>query len=107
MCPKAADAAYTAVQTCSTREDAPLLVYVSKMVAVPAAAIPRQARAAAPAAAGGEVFLAFGRVFSGQLSDQQAVHVLSAAYDPTDPAAHRQEVQVGCYCSGPALIPLY
>ena len=42
-----------------------------------------------------EVFLAFGRVFSGVLRDQQEVHVLSAAYHPGMPAQHRQVLTVG------------
>ena len=42
-----------------------------------------------------EVFLAFGRVFSGILRDQQEVHVLSAAYHPGMAAQHRQVVKVG------------
>lgn len=37
-----------------------------------------------------EVFLAFGRVFSGVLQDGQAVHVLSAAYNPAQPHLQRQ-----------------
>ena len=41
-----------------------------------------------------EVFLAFARVFSGVLRDGQTVHVLSAAYNPTQPDQERQEVQV-------------
>lgn len=40
----------------------------------------------------GEVFLAFGRVFSGVARVGQRVHVLSAAYDPARPEAHRQSV---------------
>jgi ribosome assembly protein 1 len=38
------------------------------------------------AGANGEVFLAFGRVFSGTAREGQRVHVLSAAYDPARPA---------------------
>lgn len=37
-----------------------------------------------------EVFLAFGRVFSGVLKDGQAMHVLSAAYNPAQPHLQRQ-----------------
>lgn len=37
-----------------------------------------------------EVFLAFGRVFSGVLRDGQAMHVLSAAYNPAQPQLQRQ-----------------
>ena len=41
-----------------------------------------------------EVFLAFGRVFSGVLKDGQSVHVLSAAYNPAQPQLQRQVLQV-------------
>ena len=41
-----------------------------------------------------EVFLAFGRVFSGVLRDGQSVHVLSAAYNPMQPHLQRQVLQV-------------
>ena len=89
------DKIQAAVQACATSGDAPLMVYVSKMVAVPAAVLPRQPGGAAVGGAPVEdQFLAFGRVFSGQLRDGQTVHVLSAAYDPSEPASHRQEVQV-------------
>lgn len=40
--------------------------------------------------AAGEVFLAFGRVFSGTAREGARVHVLSSAYDPLDPTRHRQ-----------------
>ncbi|MEW5299576.1 MAG: hypothetical protein WDW36_002577 [Sanguina aurantia] len=93
----------------SSDPDAPLVIYVSKMVSVPASLLPR----AVPSAHGngssggdravadvggthgssnGEVFLAFGRVFSGVARVGQRVHVLSAAYDPARPEAHRQSV---------------
>lgn len=36
------------------------------------------------------MFLAFGRVFSGVLKDGQAMHVLSAAYNPAQPHLQRQ-----------------
>jgi ribosome assembly protein 1 len=38
----------------------------------------------------GEVFLAFGRVFSGVAREGARVHVLSSAYDPLAPDKHRQ-----------------
>eukprot|EP00798_Chlamydomonas_sp_ICE-L_P013599 gene13599-19472_t len=44
----------------------------------------------APANPTDEVFLAFGRVFSGVAREGQAVHVLSAAYSPQDPSSHSQ-----------------
>ena len=98
------DEIQAAVQSCATSSDAPLMVYVSKMVAVPAAALPRQPGGAAVGGApADDQFLAFGRVFSGELRDGQTVHVLSAAYDPSEPASHQQEVQVRPqYCVLPA-----
>ena len=41
-----------------------------------------------------EVFLAFGRVFSGVLRDGQSMHVLSAAYNPIHPHLQRQVLKV-------------
>lgn len=81
---------------CSTREDAPLVAYVSKMVAVPASALPRVPGEPGPKDLSGECFLAFACVFSGVIRDGQTVHVLSAAYNPARPDQERQEVQVCC-----------
>lgn len=89
-----------AVLSCATAAPAPTIVYVAKMLAVPASSLPRGA--ARDAGSGGdpnpvgEVFLAFGRVFAGTLRDGDRVHVLSAAYDPAEPGRHRQEAQVSC-----------
>ena len=88
------DAAYTAAQNCSSQEEDPVLVYVSKMVAVPPGSLPRKPGEAPVALGNEDVFLAFGRVFAGNLKDGQRIHVLSAAYNPATPDAHRQEVQV-------------
>lgn len=70
------------------------MVYVSKMVAVPAASLPRAPGQATPRSLSEDVFLAFGRVFAGQLRDAQKLHVLSAAYSPSKPNSHRQEARV-------------
>lgn len=70
-------------------------MHVSKMFAVPASLLPRQPGDPAPSDPQQEVFLAFGRVFAGQLKDKQRVHVLSAAYSPVDVDKHRQEIEVG------------
>ncbi|KAK9830922.1 hypothetical protein WJX81_005694 [Elliptochloris bilobata] len=90
------DAARAAVLSCAATPPAPAVVYVAKMLAVPASSLPRGAAwdpnpGTDPA---DEVFLAFGRVFAGMLRDGDCVHVLSAAYDPAVPALHRQEAQV-------------
>lgn len=45
---------------------------------------------------GGDVFLAFGRVFSGVARKGLRVHVLSAAYNPSQPfSKHRQIATLG------------
>ncbi|KAK9824164.1 hypothetical protein WJX72_008216 [[Myrmecia] bisecta] len=91
---KGLDTVHHAMQICARTLDAPLVVYVSKMVAVPALALPRQPGAPGPENPKEERFLAFGRVFSGVLRDGQAVHVLSPAYNPAEPDAQRQQLQV-------------
>ena len=60
------DAAAEAIRTCATGEDAPLMMYVSKMV-------PSQDRGR---------FHAFGRVFSGCIRSGQKVRILGANYEP-------------------------
>ncbi|PRW32859.1 ribosomal S5 Elongation factor G III V family [Chlorella sorokiniana] len=89
------DAVEGAVRQCDTATDAPLVLYVSKMVAVPAAALPRLPGEPGPAHPAEERFLAFGRVFSGVIRQGQTVQVLPATYNPADPASERQEVAVG------------
>ena len=85
---------HSAIEHCSTSEQSPTIVHVSKMFAVPVSLLPRQAGDPSPADPTQEVFLAFGRVFAGQLKRDQTLHVLSAAYSPATPDKHRQEVQV-------------
>ena len=60
------DAAAEAIRTCATGEDAPLMMYVSKMV-------PSQDRGR---------FHAFGRVFSGTIKSGQKVRILGTNYEP-------------------------
>ncbi|DBA75465.1 TPA: hypothetical protein ACH3X1_010720 [Trebouxia sp. C0004] len=91
---QALDSAEHGVGSCNTSPEAPCVVYVSKMVAVPAAALPRQEGRPPPQDPSQEVFLAFGRVFSGVLKDGQSVHVLSVAYNPAQPHLQRQIHQV-------------
>jgi translation elongation factor EF-G len=76
----------------SSAPDAPLVIYVSKMISVPANLLPRRADGRPPPRTNdaGEVFLAFGRVFSGVAREGARVHVLTSAYDPADPTRHRQ-----------------
>jgi len=87
-------AAEAAVACSDSDPGAPLVVYVSKMVAVPFSSLPRQPGEPAPANATDEVFLAFGRVYSGVVHDGQLVHVLSAAYNPAQPASSQRQTAV-------------
>lgn len=83
----------------SSAPDAPLVVYISKMVAVPVGLLPRDASATATqhaaGSSGNDVFLAFGRVFSGIAREGARVHVLGAGYDPRTPDMHRQVAVLG------------
>ena len=60
-------------------EEAEVVVFVSKMISVPAAALPRESGQRDDH---GDVFLEFGRVFSGTLYPGMTVYVLSETYDP-------------------------
>lgn len=75
---------------------APLVVYVSKMVAVPRGLVPRApgepTHGSHGSAADEEVFLGFGRVFSGVARPGCRVHVLSAAYNPAQVGLHEKYV---------------
>ncbi|KAK9794308.1 hypothetical protein WJX73_002877 [Symbiochloris irregularis] len=79
------------MQACTSAADAPTVVCISKMVAVPQGALPQRVTAANPS---GTVFVGFGRVFCGTVHEGDVVHVLSAAYNPKRPHMHRQEVKV-------------
>lgn len=75
----------------SSSSTAPLVIFVSKMVSVPSSLVPRLPGDDPPVSnAAGEVFLAFGRVFSGVAREGARVHVLSSAYDPAEPDKQRQ-----------------
>ncbi|KFM26039.1 Elongation factor 2 [Auxenochlorella protothecoides] len=65
----------------------PPLVYISKMISVPANVLPRQPGTAPSADPSQEIFLAFGRVFAGTLRTGQALCVLPDTHNPADPAA--------------------
>ncbi|KAM0833929.1 hypothetical protein ACQ4PT_063947 [Festuca glaucescens] len=90
------------VETCDVGADSPVVVYVSKMFAVPYKTLP-------PKGVNGELlthqganeseecFMAFARVFSGVLRAGHKVFVLSALYDPVKGDAmenHVQEVEL-------------
>ncbi|GBG91742.1 hypothetical protein CBR_g53556 [Chara braunii] len=105
--------AYRAVECCDASEDAPCIVFVSKMFAVPLHMLPTRRGTHGEILReelheeDGEVithandntqecFLAFARVFSGVLQVGRKMHVLSAAYNPLaadleSNRRHRQE----------------
>ncbi len=95
------DGVEEALVSCSSNEEAPVVVYVAKMVAVPVGQIPRRPGDPAPANALEECFLAFGRVFSGTIKDGQQLFVLPGNYDPGNPDPYPVGVQV----SNPAKVP--
>ncbi|CAD7704026.1 unnamed protein product [Ostreobium quekettii] len=84
-----------ALMASSADVDAPLVVYVSKMVATPIDQLPRSPGDCTPVSENGVVFLAFGRVFSGVARSGARVHVLTANYKPTSPGKNRQTVVLG------------
>ncbi|KAL6634211.1 hypothetical protein ACP70R_026882 [Stipagrostis hirtigluma subsp. patula] len=98
------------VAACSTSASAPVVVFVSKMFAVPHTVLPSKGPngeplnhskgPGEPEPEEEECFLAFARVFSGVLRAGQKVFVLSPLYDPVkgDDAAgkHVQEVELHC-----------
>jgi hypothetical protein len=69
--------------------DAPVVTFVAKMVAMPAAAVPLAPGERLCGDPAREVFLGFGRVFSGVLRVGQRVHVLSPLYTALNPQKHR------------------
>lgn len=82
------------MHACSSASTTPMLSFVSKLVAVPLSALPRRVGFDPPANTHGNAFMAFGRVFCGTLRDGDTVHVVNAAYHPSRPHLHRQEVKV-------------
>ncbi|KAL3681346.1 hypothetical protein R1sor_024302 [Riccia sorocarpa] len=94
-----------AVETCDSSEEAPCVVFVSKMVALPVEMLPRhnaqgelisnaEISAGDMDAGGRECFLAFARVFSGTLREGQRMYVLSALYNPTAQEPDNKHIQV-------------
>ena len=71
------------ISCCDTSVDAPLIIYVSKMVSVPSTSLPRKpGQPARSFDSKEETFLAFGRVFSGTMHAGREMYVLQADYDP-------------------------
>jgi elongation factor 2 len=88
------DEAATAIRTCDTSENAPLMMYVSKMIP-----------------SGDNRFTAFGRVFSGKIGTGQKVRILGPNYTPgkkTDlfiKSIQRVVIMMGRYTETVADIP--
>ncbi|WVZ59951.1 hypothetical protein U9M48_010032 [Paspalum notatum var. saurae] len=91
------------VEACDANADAPVVVYVSKMFAVPYKMLPLKGVNGEllnhhSSIESEECFLAFARVFSGVLRAGQKVFVLSPLYDPVKGDTvqnHVQEVELG------------
>ncbi|XP_062215045.1 uncharacterized protein LOC133915767 [Phragmites australis] len=86
------------VEACDVSYDAPVVVYVSKMFAVPYKMLPLKGVNGEPlnhnsAIESEECFMAFARVFSGVLRAGQKVFVLSPLYDPLKGDAMQKHVQ--------------
>ncbi|KAL6637528.1 hypothetical protein ACP70R_025100 [Stipagrostis hirtigluma subsp. patula] len=86
------------VEACDVSPDAPVVVYVSKMFAVPYKALPLKGVNGEllnhhGASESDECFMAFARVFSGVLRAGQKVFVLSPLYDPVKGDATQKHVQ--------------
>jgi len=88
------DEAAIAIRTCDTSENAPLMMYVSKMIP-----------------SGDNRFTAFGRVFSGKIATGQKVRILGPNYEPgkkTDlfvKSIQRVVIMMGRYTETVADIP--
>lgn len=88
----------TSLHCSSSAEETPIVIYISKMIAVDPTWIPRSTSGALdPKRRSNEdVFLAFGRVFSGVARPGLKVHVLSSGFDPSHPfTKHRQVATLG------------
>ncbi|BAF12700.1 uncharacterized protein [Oryza sativa Japonica Group] len=86
------------VEACDARADAPVVVYVSKMFAVPYKTLPFRGVDGEllnhqGANESEECFMAFARVFCGVLRAGQKVFVLSPLYDPMKGEAMQKHVQ--------------
>jgi ribosome assembly protein 1 len=85
------------VEACDVSVDAPVVVYVSKMFAVPYKMLPLKGMNGELLNHHGdgelECFMAFARVFSGVLRAGQKVFVLSPLYDPLKGDAMQKHVQ--------------
>jgi len=85
------------VEACDVSADAPVVVYVSKMFAVPSKMLPLKGVDGEllnhHSSSESECFMAFARVFSGVLHAGQKVFVLSPLYDPVKGDTVQKHVQ--------------
>lgn len=87
------------VEACDSRPEAPCIVFVSKMFAVPVKMLPQRSSHGeiinnlTDEGESDECFLAFARIFSGVLFSGQRVFVLSALYDPVKWESMQKHVQ--------------
>ena len=80
--PSGVDDARRAVAACSSSDDAPKILFVSKMMAIPKSHV--QGALSEPGAPGDSKFLAFARVFSGTVRKGDRLFVLNSTHDPSD-----------------------
>lgn len=88
----------TSLHCSNSSEEAPTVIYISKMIAVDPTWIPRSTSGVLDLKRRSkeDVFLAFGRVFSGVARPGLKVHVLSSGFDPSQPfTKHRQVCTLG------------
>ncbi|XP_047320117.1 elongation factor-like GTPase 1 [Impatiens glandulifera] len=82
------------VETCDSSPEAPCVVFVSKMFAVPSKMVPQRGpHDEEEPGDSDEIFLAFARIFSGVLHSGQRIFVLSALYDPLKPDSIQKNLQ--------------
>ncbi|KAL3830808.1 hypothetical protein ACJIZ3_019610 [Penstemon smallii] len=85
----------SSVEACDSSPDAPCVVFVSKMFAVPVKMLPRGEiqNNFSDDGDSGECFLAFARIFSGVIFAGQRLFVLSALYDPLKVELKHKHIQ--------------
>lgn len=80
------------LSNCDSSNDAPLIVYVSKVFSVSNAELLRKTYNKLDRQ--GHSFIAMARVFSGTLKIGQKVHIMGPRYQPSVPDKHRTELEI-------------